>query len=182
VAAIALCPHSQPPTVARHASWQHPAIGLSVPSRLLLSGRKRPRRASAALLAEHEPQLLRWSQLRVVGTKRRARLRQLQRAQQVDAEIALITAHLRRTFGRAPTLSSLHQDYPRVASRVERNRGDQSTIGPAPQGVAPPHSANRRQIVFYPELACKQSRSCDNRGDLGAISEIPPPADSPASS
>jgi hypothetical protein len=90
-----------------------PASALCVQGGLLLSGGKRPRRARTSLLAEHETQLLRRFELRLVRAERRARLRQLERAQQVDAEIALITAHFGRAFGRAPSLSSLHQNYPR---------------------------------------------------------------------
>jgi uncharacterized protein YbjT (DUF2867 family) len=52
--------------------------------------------------------------------------------------------------------------------------GDQSIIPPTTQGHVLRHPANRRQIRSYPELACKQSRSCDNQLDLAAFSEHSP--------
>ena len=63
---------------------------------LLLGRGERPGRARAALLAEDEAQLLRRFELGLVGTEGRARLRQLERAEQVDAEVALLAADLRR--------------------------------------------------------------------------------------
>ena len=63
--------------------------GLGVQRGLLLGGGERPGGARAPLLAEHEAQLLRRFQLGLVGTEGRARLLELERAQEVDPEEAL---------------------------------------------------------------------------------------------
>ena len=69
---------------------------LGVQRGLLLRRGERPCRAGAALLPEHEPHLLRRAQLRLVRAERRAGLVELQRAEQVDAEEAVLAARLRR--------------------------------------------------------------------------------------
>lgn len=75
--------------------------------RLLLCRGKRPSRAGAALLPEHESQLLRRSQLSLVGAKGGAGLVQVERTQQVAPEEAVIATD---GFGGAPVsdLLSLH--------------------------------------------------------------------------
>src|SRR5262249_51366776 len=67
---------------------------LHVQRGLFLCRWKRPRGPRPPLLAEHEPQLLRWSQLSLVGAERRARLRQVECAKEVLAEEAFLAAHL----------------------------------------------------------------------------------------
>jgi hypothetical protein len=89
---------------------------LGVQGSLLLSGGKRPGGAGAALLSKYKAQLLRRSQLRLMGTERCAGLGQLERAQEVDPEVALITANLvRRTLRRTLGLHCLHQHIPPTA-------------------------------------------------------------------
>lgn len=61
---------------------------------LLLGRGERPSGARATLLSEYEPELLRGAQLRLMGTERRARLVELERTEQVDAEEAFLTADL----------------------------------------------------------------------------------------
>src|SRR3977135_280471 len=80
---------------------------LGVEGGLLLRGWEGPGGARAALLAEDESHLLRRSQLRLPGTKGGAGLGQLERAQQVDAEEAFLTAHLVRPLGRSTGLLAL---------------------------------------------------------------------------
>ena len=63
---------------------------LSVQRRLFLRRGERPRRTRAALLAKDETQLLRRRELRLVWPEGGAGLGQLQCAQQVTPEIALI--------------------------------------------------------------------------------------------
>src|SRR6185437_16776427 len=72
------------------------ALGLDVQRGLLLSGRERPGRARAALLAKDEAQLLRRAQLRLVGTERGAGLAQLERTEQVAAKEAFLAGDLPR--------------------------------------------------------------------------------------
>ena len=76
---------------------------------LLLRGGKRPRGSRAALLTEHEAQLWRRTQLGLVGTERRARLLQLQGAQEIDPEEALIAADFGRgSLGSTPARCTRH--------------------------------------------------------------------------
>jgi hypothetical protein len=85
---------------------------LGVHRGLLLGRRERPRGPRAPLLAEDEPELLRRAQLRLVGTERGARLGQVERAEQVHPEVALLTAHLVHACGRAPSLLALRHRRP----------------------------------------------------------------------
>ena len=71
--------------------------GVQVERGLLLSRRERPCGLAAALLAEHEAQLRRRAQpLGVIGPERRARLVELERAQAVAGEEALLARDLLR--------------------------------------------------------------------------------------
>lgn len=82
---------------------------LSVKRGLLLRRGKRPRSARAGLLAKHESQLLWRAELRLVGTERRARLGQIEGAQEVLAEEAFLAADLpRRTAGWSFALLARH--------------------------------------------------------------------------
>jgi hypothetical protein len=58
---------------------------------LFLCGGERPRGARAALLAEDEPQLLRGGELSLVGTEGGAGLGEIQSAEQVASEVAVLT-------------------------------------------------------------------------------------------
>src|SRR6202007_1472216 len=66
--------------------------GLGMQRSLLLRRRKRPRSTRAALLSEDEAQLLRRTQLRLGGAERGARLIEIEGAEQVATEEALVTA------------------------------------------------------------------------------------------
>jgi hypothetical protein len=63
---------------------------------LFMGGGKRPRSRRAALLAEHEPQLLRWLQLSLVGTEGGAGLGQIESAEKVAPEVTFLAAQLPR--------------------------------------------------------------------------------------
>src|ERR1700690_332855 len=144
---------------------------LGVQRSLLLRRGKCPGCARAALLAKHEAQLLWRFELRVVRPEGRARLCQLERAQEIDTEVALLTAHfVRRPLGRSLGLRSLHQHTPQATGRIERTGRDQSTIRQGTQGAAAAQPANRKEISCYPEIARNQSRSCDNHAVDAALS------------
>ena len=158
-------------TPLRARPYTRQGASLGVQRGLLLRGGKRPSGTRAALLAEHEAQLLRWFELRIVRPEGRTRLCQLERAQQVDTEVALLAAHLlRRPFGRPLGLLSLHQHTPQATGRIERTGRDQSTIRQATQGAARTQPANRKENSCYPEIARNQSRSCDNHAIDAALS------------
>src|SRR4029077_14287975 len=116
-------PSARPPS--RERSELAAGRRLSVQRGLLLRGGERPCSARAALLAEHETQLLRRLQLSLVGTKRRAGLRQIERAQQVAAEVAFLAADFPwRTFA----LLSRRQFQSPGDELDGRNSGHQSTL------------------------------------------------------
>ena len=92
------------PRADRHAGLSElgsqPQGRSAVQSSLLLGARERPGGLAAALLAEHEPHLRRRPQpVRMVGPERRARLVELEGAEAVAGEEALLARHLRRPLG-----------------------------------------------------------------------------------
>lgn len=100
---------------------------------LLLRRWESPRGARAALLTEDEAQLLRRLQLSLMGTERRAGLRQIERAEEVDVKVAFLTTHLARGPGGLPLdLLCLYRHRPPVLIWIERQASDQSSI---PEGV-----------------------------------------------
>ncbi len=133
-----------------------------VQRRLLLRRGKRPGRARAALLTEHEPQLRRRAQLGIVGTEGRAGLVQVERAEQVAPEEAVLATDGFGGCRYAPAgaLLSLHMPpsgLDRTDGRTDRaifSRSDSSRSSPIPQ-IA-------EKIDFYPERAGFTSLSRDN--------------------
>ena len=148
----------------------------AVERRLLLRRGKGPCRSGATLLTEDEAQLRRRFELRLVRPERRAGLIELQRAEQVDAEEALLAADLggRSLLWCSPALSCLHvpcleSDWTDALHRGAR-RAIKARPAGAPQGRLRAHPANRRRNDRYPELPGNQSRSCDNRDGTPALS------------
>src|SRR3954471_23633174 len=81
----------------RSGAVQVIAAALPVQRGLLLRRRERPRGLRAALLAEREPQVARRAQaVGMVGAEGRARLVEIERAEQVALEVAVLARHLLR--------------------------------------------------------------------------------------
>src|SRR4051794_15635875 len=121
------------PRAVGKPSPARPRTGSAVQRRLLLGSRERPRSLRATLLAEVEPKLTRWPQaVRVIRAERRARLVQIERAQQVAAEVALIARDLLRCC------TALRHCPVRPPSRKTRTSPDEATqAGPNRRCNAP---------------------------------------------
>jgi NhaP-type Na+/H+ or K+/H+ antiporter len=126
--------------------------GLAVQRRLLLGGRERPGRLRAPLLAEVEPQLARWPQtVRMVRAERRARLVQIERAEKVAPEVALIARDLLR---RASTIRHCPCLLPLVLRSPDARHASRK---PGRRAISLP--ANGVLFVVVPEEAAKDALS-----------------------
>src|SRR3954466_1353283 len=114
---------------------------------LLLRRRERPRRLRPALLAEGEAQLARRPQtVGMVGPEGRARLLEVERAQEVASEVALLARHLLR--GSANLRHLLHRP-PRRHPR-SRNGGIQPDRDEGLQRRFPQMPEISRERPFFP--------------------------------
>ena len=134
---------------------------------LFLCGGKRPGGTRAALLAKHEAHLLRRLQLRPVGAKGRAWLCQIQGAEKVLTEEAVLAGHL--LF--APARCLRHCCPPIGRPLTSQSERHQSTAALLRQEAPDELPATRRENIRYPELACNPSRSCDKAAFKAAACE-----------
>jgi hypothetical protein len=118
--------------------------GSGVQRGLLLRRGEGPRRARAALLAEDEAQLLWRAQLCLARTEGGTRLVELERAEQVDAEVALLAADETSLLGTSRRLPAVRQSNP-PKTWIERTRAIKARAGGPLKGARAAHAANRRE-------------------------------------
>ena len=136
---------------------------LPVQRRLLLRTRKRPRRLRPALLAEGEAQLAWGAQpVWVIGPEGRARLVEVERAQQVAAEVAVIARDLLRC---CTTLRHFPDRPPQSGARFNGRQACKQDGN----GRAIRLSANAGLFRSAPGRGCKRPEIAPRRERLGRI-------------